>query len=168
MSWNDYVNAFLINNTDQNTGKVITNACQHAAIIGNTDGTVWASSAGFTLANYTVDLESEDGKKSQVNVNEFANLVDAFNNKGVSSAQGGIRIHKEKYFIVSFDSEKNLMFLRKNGGGACVGKSNLAFVIATFSANLKENNNGVEVPQNPGDVNKCCDSLVTFLLDNNL
>jgi hypothetical protein len=169
MSWNDYVNAYLINNTDANSGKTATNVTEHAAIIGNADGTVWASSQGFSLGTYKTTLEKDDGNTYEANVNEFANLLDAFNNKGNTNLAGGIRINKEKYFAVSMDSERNVLYLKKSGGGACVAKSNLAFVIGTWNSKLKEvNYNGVHTPQNPGDANKACESLQEFLTSNNL
>jgi hypothetical protein len=169
MSWNDYVYAYLINNTDPNSQKTATNVTEHAAIIGNTDGTVWASSPGFTLDTYTATLEKDDGKSYQASINEFENLLDAFNNNGNTSRPGGIRIHKEKYFPVSMDSDRKVLYLKKAGGGACVAKSNLAFVIGTYSSKLKETNyNGVQTPQNPGDANRACESLKDFLFDNSL
>jgi hypothetical protein len=169
MSWNDYVNAYLLNNTDSNTGNTATNVCQHGAIVGNGDGTVWASSPGFGLSQYNLEVEQENGTKKTVNVNEFKNLVDAFDNKGTTNAVGGIRIHNEKYFPVSFDEDKKLLYLKKSGGGACVGKSNLAFVIGTFSSKLTEKDyNGKNVPQNPGHCNLACEKLVEFLTNNNL
>jgi len=168
MSWNDYVNAYLINNTDSNSGKVIQNACDHAAIVGNTDGVVWASSPGFSLGSYSESVEDENGHSSKVNIDQFANLLQAFNNNGVCSNIGGIRIQQEKYFAVSFDSDRNVMYLKKNGGGACVGKSGLAFVIGTYNVGKKAIRDGVEAPQNPGYCNLCCESLVDFLVSNNL
>lgn len=169
MSWTDYVNGYLINNTDVNTGKTMTNVVEHAAIIGNTDGTVWASSPGFTLESYKVTLDGEDGTPFEANINEFANLLDAFSKNGITSLQGGIRINKEKYFSVSMDNDRNVLYLKKSGGGACVAKSNLAFVIATWNSKLKETNyNGAQVPQNPGDANKACESLQAFLIENSL
>jgi hypothetical protein len=170
MSWNDYVYGYLINNTDANSGKTATNVAQHAAIIGNTDGTVWASSPGFTLETYDLKIENEDGSSKNAKVNEFANLLSAFNSQtGNTSNAGGIRIHKEKYFAVSKDNDRNVLYLKKSGGGAVVAKSNLAFVIATYSSQLKEKNyNGVETSQNPGDLNRAAESLQQFLLDNNL
>jgi hypothetical protein len=169
MSWQDYVTSFLVNNTDANSGKTATNLCEHGAIIGNTDGTVWASTPGFTLDKYSLDQEKEDGTKEKIEVDEFASLADAFNNQGNTSRKGGIRIHKEKYFSVSFDSDRNVLYLKKNGGGAAVAKSNLGFVIATFSSKLKSTNyNGAEEPQNPGLLNGAVEKLQTFLVDNSL
>jgi len=170
MSWNDYVYAYLINNTDPNTQRTATNVSEHAAIVGNTDGTVWASSPGFTFETYNLSVENDDGTSKNVQVNEFANLLSAFNSQtGNTSNAGGIRIHKEKYFTVNKDNDRNVLYLKKSGGGAVVAKSNLAFVIATYASKLKEKNyNGVETPQNPGDCNRAAESLQQFLVDNNL
>lgn len=169
MSWQDYVNSYLVNFTDVHTGQTASNVCEHGAIIGNTDGTVWASTPNFTLQSYTAEVEKDDGTTQQVTIEEFANLLDAFNNKGATSKAGGIRIAKEKYFIVSFDSERGVMYLKKSGGGACVAKSNLGFVIGTFASKLKAKNfHGTEEPQNPGLTNRACEELQKFLLENNL
>jgi hypothetical protein len=169
MSWQDYVNNYLVNNTDQNSGKTAVNVVEHGAIIGNTDGTVWAATPGFTLEVYSATVEKEDGTSENVEINEFANLLDAFNNGGKTTKKGGIRIHKEKYFIVISDTEKNVMYLKKSGGGAAIAKSNLGFVIGTFSSKLKTKNyHGAEEPQNPGMVNRAVEELQTFLKENNL
>lgn len=169
MSWQDYVNNYLVNYVDANSGKTASNVCEHGAIIGNTDGTVWASTPGFTLQTYTTEVEKDDGTTANVEINEFTNLLDAFNNQGTTSKVGGIRIHKEKYFSVSFDGEKGVLYLKKNGGGACVAKSNLGFVIGTYSSKLKlKNLNGAEEPQNPGMTNRACEDLQKFLTDNSL
>jgi hypothetical protein len=169
MSWSDYVNNYLINYNDLNTGKVYTNVCEHGAIIGNQDGTIWASTPGFALGSETVEIEKEDGSGTEkVTVNEFASLSDAFNNAGKSSLKGGIRINKEKYYAVSFDGELGVLYLKKNGGGAAVAKSNLGFVIGTFNSKNQETINGVAAPQNPGTTNKVVEALQKFLLENNL
>jgi hypothetical protein len=169
MSWQDYVTGYLQNYTDPNNGKTASNVCEHGAIVGNQDGVVWASTPGFSFETYQVELEKDDGTTEKVEVNEFANLLDAFNNAGSTSKKGGIRIHKEKYFIVSYDSEKGVMYLKKNGGGAAVAKSAQGFVIGTWNGKLKTKNfTGVDEPQNPGATNRSVEDLQKFLVENNL
>jgi profilin len=169
MSWQDYVDAFLVNYTDQTSGKTATNIGEHGAIIGNTDGAVWASTAGFSLGNYNTDIAKDDGTTQSVQVNEFANLSDAFANNGATNKAGGIRINNEKYYIVSFDAQEGVMYLKKAGGGAAVAKSNLGYVIGTFVSNKKQTGlNGQQEPQNAGTMNRAVEALKTFLLDNNL
>jgi profilin len=169
MSWQDYINGYLLNNTDPNTGKTATNVSQHAAIVGNTDGTLWAGTPNFSLQSYSFEVEKDDGTTTNVQFDEFKNLADAFANNGFTNLPGGIRINNEKYFSVNFDSERNVLYLKKSGGGAAVAKSNLGFVIATFSSSLKTRNyHGAEEPQNPGLVNKAVEDLQKFLVENNL
>jgi hypothetical protein len=169
MSWADYVTGYLVNFTDQSNGKSAFNISENGALIGNQDGTVWASTQGFTMGTYKCEVDKDDGSTESVNVNEFENLLDAFNNSGVSTKKGGIRINNEKYFIVSFDAERGVMYLKKSGGGAAVAKSNLAFVISTFSSKKKlKNFNNVDEPQNPGMTNRVVEELQKFLLENSL
>lgn len=164
MSWQDYVTNYLVN-----TQNGETNAAEHAAIVGNQDGAVWAKSDKFELKNSSVALEKDDGTTENVTVNEFANLKDAFDNKGATNNKGGVRLNGEKYYIVSFDEDRNVMYLKKNGGGAAVAKSNLGFVISTFnSKSLLKDKSGTEAPQNPGVTNSSVESLQTFLTANNL
>lgn len=168
-SWQEYVNGYLVNNTDATTGKTAENVCEHGAIVGNQDGTLWASTPGFTLVKYNATIENEDGTTQKAEIDEFANLFDAFNNNGSTSRMGGIRLNKEKYFVISFDSDRSVMYLKKSGGGACIAKSNLGFVIGTFSSKLKVTSySGTQEPQNSALTNRACESLQTFLLENNM
>jgi hypothetical protein len=169
MSWQDYVNAYLVNWTDQSTGKSAFNICESGAIIGNADGTVWASTPGFALKTETVSIDTDDDKTESITVNEFVNLADAFNNKGSTSIKGGIRINGEKYYPVSYDEDVNILYLKKNGGGAAIAKSGLGFVVGTFASSKKlKNLSGNEEPQNPGMTNRVVEELQKFLLANNL
>ena len=170
MSWQDYVSSYLTNFTDANSGKTASNVCEHGAIVGNTDGTVWASTTNFKLdPSFTVEVEKDDGSTEKAVVNEFESLLDAFTNKGLPTKKGGVRINHEKYFPVLFDEERGVLYLKKSGGGAAVALSNLAFVIGTFSSKLKLTNlNGVVEPQNPGYTNRVVEELQTFLKENSL
>ncbi len=170
MSWQDYIDNYLVNFHDANKSATASNICESGALIGNQDGTIWASTPGFTLKNTNVEVEKEDGSgTTTIALNEFNNLVDVFNNKGVSKAAGGIRINGEKYFVVSYDEDKNIVYLKKSGGGAAVARSNLAFAIGTFKSSTKlKNFHGTEEPQNPGMTNRVVEELQAFLTSNNL
>jgi hypothetical protein len=170
MSWQDYIDNYLVNFPDANKNASASNICESGAIVGNQDGTIWASTAGFKLGSEQVEIEKDDGSGTyKATINEFNNLADAFNNNGVSKAVGGIRLNGEKYFIVSYDSDRNILYLKKAGGGAAIAKSNLGFAIGTFSSSKKLTNfHGQQEPQNPGMTNRVVEELQAFLTANNL
>ncbi len=170
MSWQDYIDNYLVNFTDANKGATASNICEAGAIVGNQDGTVWASTTGFKLGSEEVEIEKEDGSGPyKITVNEFNNLTDVFNNNGISKSLGGIRINGEKYFVVNYDQDKSILYLKKSGGGAAVAKSNLAFAIGIFSSSKKlKNFHGADEPQNPGMTNRVVEELQAFLTANNL
>jgi hypothetical protein len=173
MSWQDYVNAYIVNYVDQSTSKTYLNACEAGGIISSADGTVWASSAGFNFGKYETEVAKEDGSgNTKLQIDEFANLKNAFDNNGTCTATGGVRINREKYFIVSYDSDRRVMYLKKNGGGGAVARSNQALVIGTFSTSKKtsvQTTAGTsEVSQSPGVCNTGVEKLQEFLLANNL
>ena len=168
MSWQDYVNAYLINSFDAQ-GRTASNVCEHGAIVGYQDGTVWASSPGFSLGKYQTEGENEDGTTSKFTIDEFANLKDSFERQGQVVAKGGIKINGEKYYGVSFNADMNIWYLKKSGGGAAVAKSNLGFVIGIFSQAKKlVNFHGKQESQSPGSCNVAVENLQKFLLENSL
>jgi hypothetical protein len=163
MSWSDYVNCYLVNLTDND--KEHKNVCEHGLIVGM-DGTVWASTAGFKFGTETVKVEKEDGSGTvDVQLNEFVNLKDALDNNGVCSKAGGLRLNGKKFFMVNFDKDKNVMYLKTSGGGAAVAKSNLGIVIGLWSGDKKM---GDGTPQNAGIANLAVEKLQEFLVTNNL
>jgi hypothetical protein len=139
-SWQDYITNYLINNNQM--GK--TNISNNAAIIDSKTGVVYASTSGFT-----------------VDKDEFANLVDAFNNDGRTSREGGISFNKQPYTPLRLDGE--LFFLKKSEGGATVAKSRSTFIIATYSSKIMTKNSGKEEPQNSNSVNSAVLDLLDYL-----
>jgi hypothetical protein len=170
MSWQDYITNYLVNNTDPNNGKTAFGVCAAGAIISNADGTIWACTPGFALKNDYVEIEKEDGSgKEKIQLNEFAHLLEAFNNKGECKSKGGLWINGEKHYAVSYDGDLGILYLKKSGGGAAIARSNLGFVIGSFeTSNKLKNYNGAEEPQNPGMTNRAVQELQAFLLANNL
>jgi len=167
MSWNDYITSYLVNHQTPE-GKTYANACEFAMICGKDDGTVWAATDKFAFKCGPVGVANEDGTETKVEVNEFANLLQAFDNSGNCTNKGGLRINGEKYFMVSFDGDRNCMYLKKQGGGAVVAKSNLAFVIATCNTTLMCQVNGKTSNQTPGVINTLAEILQNFLVENSL
>ena len=168
MSWNDYVQGYLVRYANQPTGERLSNVCENGALVG-TDGTVWAATPGFALEKYSTSVENGDGTSATIRIDEFSQLSQAFTSAGMASRLGGIRIHREKYYTISYDSEKHIMYLRKENGGACIAKTNICYVIATFSrARTMNKSNGEQCPQNPGATNRSVEELQNYLISNNL
>ena len=159
----------MINFTN-NAGQTAQNVCEYAGIFGNQDGTVWASSPNFFLDKYPALIEKPDGSGTeQVTIDEFTNLLDAFQNNGICTMKGGVRIKKIKYFVFSYDSDRQVLYLKRSGGGATVAKSGQAFVIGTYSTTLKLRDfSGNTVAQNQGMTDVAVEALQQFLLENDL
>ena len=158
MSWNDYVTNKLINTVDAN-GHQLTNVLEHGALIGCNDGVAWAASAGFNITKRKGQVEGS----GNVEIDEFANIKSAFDNNGDCKGIGGIRLNGEKFLMVNFDAESKVMYLKKQGGGGCIAKSNMAFVVGVFSTSKNMRIDGKEENQNPGYCNKVVEELAEYL-----
>ena len=173
LSWNEYLSSYIVNYTDQVSGKSYKNSAEHGAIISKEDGAVLASTPGlFSLEIYKTEVNQEDGnEKVEVEINEFENLVDTFKNNGVSTKVGGIRFNHIKYQNLRFQ-EKKILYLKRTGGGAVVVETNKAFVIGVFNSSKKMVTNhgetSIEEPQIFGVVNVAAEKLQEVLLANNL
>ena len=98
-----------------------------------------AASPGFSLDTYDAVVDQGTASSSSARIDELAALVEAYQNRGATTRPGGIRLHREKYFPISYIDTENggLLCLRKRNGGACVAKSNQVYIIGTFSSGLK-------------------------------
>jgi hypothetical protein len=54
---------------------------EHCAIVDNTDGEVWASTSGFSIGTYICEIPNNDESSKSIQINEFNNLNDAYNNR---------------------------------------------------------------------------------------
>jgi len=162
MSWNDYITSKLLVVTDAN-GHVIENAVEEAAIIGNKDGAVWAATQGFNIGVDKVQIEG----KGTVEVNEFQNISDAFSHNGDCTKDGGIRLNNVKYFMINFDPEKNVMYLKRQGGGAVIALSKLSYIIGTFNSEKMMTRDKVQENQNNGYCAKVVEELAQLLISMN-
>ncbi len=61
-----------------------------------------------------------------------------------------------RYQTVNFDSEKNLWYLKKQKGGACIAFSAKAIIFGSYSSDKKMSNGAA---QTPGECNKLVESL---------
>lgn len=172
MSWADYVNGYLVNYDNPNTGVTMKNICEHGAIIGNTNGVIWASTPNFYLGTYVDEVLAPDGQYQSVKIDEFANLQEVFANCGNTHKLEGVRLVNVQYIPISFNSDAQVLWLRKKGGGACVAKTSMAFVIATFEESRKQtkltNIESEEEPQNFGMISRSCSALQQFLNESSL
>jgi hypothetical protein len=152
MSWMDYVDEYLINFEYPGHVKA-KNVCEHAAIIGNLDGTIWASSSGFEIKDFDI-LKKCFYKQDKIDS---------------TFKYQEILIGKEKYYVMKMDYELEIMYLGNYDGGVVIAKSALAFVIGTYNKNMKItiSKNEIET-QNQGRTFRAVQSLVLFLKENNL
>jgi profilin len=163
MSWSDYINQ--LKNKHSATGE-IHDCVEKAAIIALADGSIWASTPDFGLYGYNVDVPTEDGLGVQpIEINEIDLFLHIVNHDGASNSPAGIRIANEKYFKVSSDQTEGLIYLKKNGGGACIAKCATCVVFASWNgANVTSGAH--TVAQNPGLCNEQVEKLAQYLKEN--
>ncbi|MHC8394312.1 profilin [Pseudomonas sp. LB3P93] len=121
MTWQNYIDQTLIG-----TGHI-----SEAAIIG-LDGTIWGSSAGFTIIP-----------------NEWTSLLKAFTDS--ATAWKGLRINTEKYLVVKADDRS--IYAKKAATGIVSVKTATAVIIGMYGAKV--------IPGNAaGTVEKLADHLL--------
>ena len=145
--WQDYVYQ-LLNSYNPNDDTWKNNVCEHAAIYG-IDGELWAASPGFELSTYDFNLTLEDESQKSVNVNEFTTALEATKGNREGS-EAGIRMGNQKYVMIRYNPDQNVAYLGREGGGACVARTNMAVLIGIWNkAGVMSN----ELLQNSGDCN---------------
>ena len=160
MSWQAYVDQLTTKTTPSGE---IHGCVEHAAIISLTDGSIWANSPNFGLYGYSVDVPTESGEGTQpVDVNEIELFLHIVNHDGASNSLAGIRISNEKYFKVNSDAVAGTIYLKKNGGGACIYRGNQCAVFASWNGALNTSGAGVH-SQNPGLCNEQCEKVGEYL-----
>lgn len=158
-SWSSYINYALLNSGDT-LGHRFEKVLSDAGIFDIKDGTPWATSKNFSLIKKT----SLDNEGLSTEINEFKNLRDAINNKGIADPnKGGLRINNEKYLCVSYNDKSCCLYLKKMGGGACVCWTSRTIIIGTFSDGKKMKKDDIERNQNYSDCNYVVENLATFL-----
>jgi len=130
MSWVDWVNGYIINHTESSGEQVIA-ICRRGIIASAADGAAWGE-INFQFLAYDLEIEDDNGKMIKGQVNEFNNLLNAWQNEGQCKLFGNIRMNNEKFVLSKFDSDTNTMYLKSSNGGACVTKSEQCFVIGVY------------------------------------
>mmetsp|Transcript_23405 Transcript_23405/g.41525 ORF Transcript_23405/g.41525 Transcript_23405/m.41525 type:complete len:168 (+) Transcript_23405:2072-2575(+) len=159
--WQPYIDTQLLQK--QTPAGVITNCVEAAAIINRGTGAIEASTPGFSLGNYTVDVPNDEGTADLPEaVNEAAILLHAVHHKGESPSRAGIRINGQKYYFVSENSEKISIYLKKRSGGGVASCSYNYVIFASFNEELSTGGAKVEA-QTPGLANERVETLAEYL-----
>lgn len=159
MSWDSYITQLT---TKQTSAGLIEHCLEKAAIVSLADGSIWASTPDFGLYGYPTEVPTEDGAGVQtVNINEIDLFLHVVNHDGASNSLAGIRIANEKYFKVSSDAAAGLIYLKKNGGGACIAKCATCAVFGSWNGALSTSGAHVS-SQVPGLCNELVEKLAEY------
>lgn len=160
MSWDGYLTSLLNKTTHEGE---MTGCLENAAIISLADGSIWTHTPGFGLYGYPFDVPTEDGAGTEsVNINEVELFTHIAKNDGESNSKAGIRISNEKYFKVSSDPIAGTIYLKKNGGGACVALAKTCIIFGSWNGGVMTAGAHPQ-PQNPGLCNEQCEKLANYL-----
>ena len=160
MSWNDYLNQLQ---TKRVPDGEISNCVEKAAIISLSDISIWACTEEFGLYGYDVEVPTEDGAGMQpIHVDEVDLLQHIVNHNGSCNSLAGIRISNEKYFKVSSDESQGLIYLKKNGGGACIAKCDACIIFASWNSSQSTTGSHPQ-SQSPGLCNEQVEKLADYL-----
>ena len=164
MSWESFIsNIYYKNVPEGQVGQCV----QKAGIIMKETGQVVGTAGGFDLLSRSVSIPTEDESAMRdVPVDERQILLEALNNEGIVSTPAGIWISGEKYYLIIFDSDRSVMYLKKHEGGACVAWSNTAIVFGSWTNGLTTTG-PKEIPHSAGMCNGQCEAVAQYLRDNN-
>lgn len=129
MQWDKEIyNNLLISYTPQRG--LLTDCVEHAAVLSAENFEILSSTQNFYLETYQIEQENEEGKLERIAVNEAEILNDVLSSGRVIS-KAGVRINREKYSIMNYDSYFQILHLKKPDGGACAIKTNKMIVFAS-------------------------------------
>lgn len=169
MSWQEFVDGYLLNyfptNDEPDESQAINNACVGAAIIDGSTKQICAIGGNLKLLNGKVDQTQEDGSTKQIDLNEINNLI-AVQSDYSKTPNGGVRINGVKHTVVGHNANFKSVYLKRQGGGATIAKSETLYLLATWDAAAKcELSTGEKVLQTPQLCNKCVEDLQKYLSD---
>ena len=166
MSWDEYVNGYLLNYTDYETGEVTLNINDGAAIIDASSKEVLSVGGNIELRSGDVDQEQDDGSVKKIKLNEVDNLIAIHESQGKVVPPGGVRIKGEKYIYVGKNGEFNSVYLKGNGKGACISKSESLYIVAVWNGAVGFiNDKKLPDKQNAGMCNKSVEDLQKYLAE---
>lgn len=161
--WDEYVTTYILN-AEEPAGEWTYGVCRRGAIVDSETGAIWGKWE-FEFLDYNMEIEDDNGNLVKGRVNEWTNLIDAWNNEGRTKLFGGIRMNNEKFTLAKFDADREVMYLSGLGFGACIAKSNKVFSIGVFykTNDPLQTNTGKTKLANAGLANsaveKCRDKL---------
>ena len=175
-SWGQFISNYLVNNVHGDT--TIYGACDAGALIGS-DGTVWASTEGFSLkSDSKISVKKDDDSTETTTIDEFDHVKDAITNKGDTSKmkKGGVHFLGHKWVVLDgFLGEDyyTQYFRREGGGGAAItktSKGNLIFGTwdASKSATILKDGVTKNTKQAVGFCNNAVDDLSKVLVQSGL
>ena len=146
MSWEDYINNYLLNKQDA-AGHVYKNVLTKAAIYGF-DGAKWAATDKF-------DVSADE-----------VNKLNAFFKQSYNITQSIIMIGGKKYQVAHYEPGA-LAYLRIINGGATVAKTNQAYIIGIYNTNDTYLHDGKSMPQSFVMCNTVVEELAKYLKELN-
>lgn len=129
MSWDDWVNSYIINHTEA-SGDTVIAICRRGAIVG-LDGGIWGQ-VNFEFLTYEYEQEDDNGNIKKFVVNEWENFIQCWESKGAKLLPGGVRMNNEKFMVSNFNEDDEVMYLTGNQMGACVAKAGTCFCIGVY------------------------------------
>ena len=172
MSWQEYVDGYIINyyptSEDADVSTACSNACTGGAIIDLSTKQICAVAGDVKLLNGKVDQAQEDGSTKKIDLNEIQNLIAIQQNPSVIPT-GGVRINGVKHTVVGTNSNFNSVYLKRSGGGATVAKTETLLVLGTWNATSKATkSDGEQVLQTPQLCSKAVEEIQSFLTESGL
>ena len=159
--WEPYIQNIMNKWTKKDNNFSVSDVCCYAAIIGLDNQQVWAQSKEWPgLKSYDHDLDTDDGSKKVVKIDEFQICIAASNgNRNPTAA--GIRFAGQKFMMISADDETKTAYLsRSGGGGATICRTNKALVIGVWD---KFKNTSKGLPQVAGDCSETVERVAKFM-----
>lgn len=160
--WQQYADQ-VVNRFDYDTNQWAITNCNTVCSIYGTDGSLWTDSAqgGANLTTYQFEVENDDGSKAMVDINEVDIAIQvADGNK--KPTQVGIRMGGAKYMLQVYDADNKVAKCVGNNGGATVGKTNTAIIVAFWK---KDQNTSEGKPQNGHESYKLVQEMCAYLAE---
>ena len=157
-TWETYL-SMHVKNKQNPDGTYLQNTTEHC-FIADLQGNILASTPGFQLGKYLYDMKIDATNTKKVEVDEKKILIELVNT-GKPNEEVGVRLNNVKYMVSMYDKDKNLFYLSKQKGGACIMKTAQTIIFASYMSEMKLSNNTF---QSPGMCNERVEFLAQLLI----